>query len=318
MRATSNQPPISAVVPSWNGAELLQRHLPALMEELNQFHPSSECIVVDDGSSDHSRDLLRQNFPAVRLIERGCNQGFSSAANAGIRAARHERLLLLNNDVEVLPGFLEHLHLVFEERPNTFAVASLQKQTLTDGTVALDGFNAVRWRAGLLDLNNRTADVMAGQDLSLGYCTAGCSLFSREKLLAVGGFCELFDPFYYEDVELSLQAARRGWRLAFAPKSVVEHRHGSTTRKKPWKMKIVPSRNYFFLHWLVLAGRSAWGPHLLALVLHILKWLLQGRLVLLFGLLQALARIPELAKERRRRGCGAVLAVTDVLLAQES
>lgn len=305
-------PPVSVVIPSWNGAALLERSLPALLAELRDYS-GSECTVVDDGSTDRSRELLRESFREVRLIEQRANRGFSSAINAGIRAARHERVLLLNNDVVVLPGFLRELQRVFEERPDTFAVASLQQQRLPDGRIAPDGLNAVHWGSGFFELANRTSELMQGHAVSQGYCTAGCSLYSREKLLALGGFCELFDPFYYEDVELSLQAARRGWHLAFAPQSVVEHPHGSTTKRKPWKLKLVPSRNYLFLHWLLLDSPSLWRQHCFGLMRASIRWVLQGRFIRLLGLITALTRFPRILAERRRRGNGAIISMGDLL-----
>ena len=304
---------ISVVIPSWNGAELLRQHLPAVLEELSGFNPVSECIVVDDGSTDNSIELLRRVFPQVRVISRKTNRGFGSSVNVGIAAAQHERLLLLNNDVRVTPGFLKCLQFAFDESADTFAVAALQREPAADGGVTMDGFNTVQWRNGHLQFSNRTADVMKGAAPALAYCTAGCSLFSREKVLTLGGFCELFDPFYYEDAELGLQAVRRGWRLAFARESGVEHQHGSTSRRTPWKVKLVPARNYLLLHWLLLDTPSLWRQHLAHVALRIIASPIRGRFRYVVALAMAIIKLPRVLTERRRRGRGGVRSIGDIL-----
>ncbi len=311
--ATSNQPPLSAVIPNWNGAVLLRRHLPGLLAELAQFHSTSECIVVDDGSTDDSLRVLREEFPQVRVIYRPQNSGFGSSVNAGIEAALHERLLILNNDVSVTPGFLVPLQIAFDSSPDTFAVSALQREQDPAGLERVDGLNTVQWRHGHLEFCNRTAEAVNGAHPQLAYCTAGCSLFSKEKLLALGGFCELFDPFYYEDSEVGLQALRRGWRLAFVPESVVDHRHGSSARRKPWKLKFIPVRNFFLIHWLLLDTPPLWRRHLTHVAARALSWPLRGRVRYTIGLALALSRLPQLLRERRRRENGKVRSTADVL-----
>lgn len=310
--------PVSVIIPNWNGAALLTKFLPLVLRALEQHHPDSECIVVDDGSTDQSRDLLRVSFPGVRLVERERNRGFSSAINEGISHSRHGQLILLNNDVAVTPNFIAPLQTAYAAHRDTFAVASLQQQTLADGRIGLDGFNLMRWKAGHLEFLNWTAEVIAGQTASLAYCTAGCSLYSKEKLTAIGGFCELFDPFYCEDTEVCLQAIRRGWRLAFAPESVVEHHHGTTTRRKPWQLKLIPVRNYFFLHWLLLDRPSLWWQHFFGVSFRAIGWTLQGRFRYPLGLAAALWQVPAIARQRRTRQSGATRSALEALYREQS
>src|SRR4051794_32093682 len=100
-----NSLPISVIIPSWNGAALLRQFLPLVLQELKQHPAESECIVVDDGSTDDSIELLENEFPVVRVVHHQENRGFSSCANSGIARSTHEHVLLLNNDVGVTPGF---------------------------------------------------------------------------------------------------------------------------------------------------------------------------------------------------------------------
>jgi GT2 family glycosyltransferase len=294
-------PPVSIIIPNWNGATLLERYLPAVLAELHAYNPQSECIIVDDGSTDNSIDVLQERFSELAVISRKRNSGFSTAVNDGVRAARYEHILTLNNDVEVRPGFLEELVRVFCETPDAFAVSSLQKQDCGKGDPALDGFNTLEWKHGHLETVNVTKKFLAGAKTRLAYCTAGCSLFSRTKLLDIGGFCELFDPFYYEDAEIGIQAAKRGWALAFAPKSVVYHRHGQTSRTKLWSLRFLPVRNYFFLHWLTLDDAGMWSAHILHIAWRCVVWTIQGRVRYLVGFLLALTKLHRVLTNRGQR-----------------
>ncbi len=132
--------PISIVVPNWNGADLLERHLPGILNELGKHHAESECIVVDDASTDGSVALLRKTFPRVFVVSNSTNHGFSSTVNRGINIAKHERILLLNNDVAVTPGFLDrNCKMSLTRIKLFFAVSALQKQQLPDGAISFDG-----------------------------------------------------------------------------------------------------------------------------------------------------------------------------------
>lgn len=296
--------PISIVIPNWNGADLLRRFLPSVLAELEKHNPKSECIVVDDGSTDDSAVLLQTQFPSIRLIRQTENRGFGSSANAGITQAVNDHVLLLNNDVAVTPEFLGPLLSTFDQGSDVFAVSAHQRQELPQG-ILHDGFNTAHWEKGHVEFRNATSEVLQGQQRSLAYCNGGCSLFSRAKLLEIGGFCELFDPFYYEDAELGLQAGRRGWKLKFAAESVVYHHHGTTTKRKPWMFRLVPVRNYFLLHWLVIDSRRLWREHICYVARRLFWWTLQGRIRYAAGFILALLKLPALIRERasRARGC---------------
>jgi len=94
------------VIPNWNGAH----HLPECLDSLSrQTLEASEVLVVDNGSSDDSVELIKQAFPWVRVIEHADNRGFPAAVNAGIRESRGEFIALLNNDTRAEPDWLERL-----------------------------------------------------------------------------------------------------------------------------------------------------------------------------------------------------------------
>src|SRR4051812_4680443 len=95
--------PLSAVIVNWNG----MRYLPACLGALlPQLPPDAEVVLVDNGSTDGSVAWACEAHRAVRIIALPQNLGFAGGVNAGLRAARGELLLLLNNDAFVEPGFI--------------------------------------------------------------------------------------------------------------------------------------------------------------------------------------------------------------------
>ncbi len=91
----------SVIIPNWNGLRFLPTCLNALRK---QTYRDFEIIVVDDASTDDSRALIKNDFPDVHVIALGKNRGFAHAVNTGIRAARGDVIVLLNNDTEADPN----------------------------------------------------------------------------------------------------------------------------------------------------------------------------------------------------------------------
>jgi GT2 family glycosyltransferase len=115
------QPLFSVVIPNWNGAH----YLPACLDTLReQTYPNVEIIVADNASTDGSLDLLRDQYPDVRIVALPENRGFTGACNAGMGAARGDYIALLNNDTEVDPGWVVGVVGAFERHPEAGIVAS--------------------------------------------------------------------------------------------------------------------------------------------------------------------------------------------------
>ncbi|NLD73068.1 MAG: glycosyltransferase family 2 protein, partial [Chloroflexi bacterium] len=117
----SAPPPASVIIPNWNGLRLLRPCLDALRR---QTLPGCEVIVVENASTDGSREALAAEYPEVRVLAQERNLGFAAGCNVGIRAARGRAIVLLNNDVEVAPDWLAELTAALERHPEAGAVAS--------------------------------------------------------------------------------------------------------------------------------------------------------------------------------------------------
>lgn len=231
---------ISAVIPNYNGATLLGELLPKIRETLSNL----ALTVVDDASTDGSADLLRERFADVNLIARSENGGFSAAANDGIRATKGDFVLMLNNDVELTPGFLDSIMPLFDD-DSVFAVSP--KIVLPRRGDLDEGAKTGSWHHGLFSTDQR-------QDVSnvepIVYATGCAAVYRRSMLEALGGFDEAYSPFYWEDVDLGYRAWKRGWRSLYQPAGVVYHQHSaSIARLDAGVTNRIKSRNGLLFIW---------------------------------------------------------------------
>jgi O-antigen biosynthesis protein len=219
----------SVVIPTWNARDLLEKYLPPLIDAL-RFHPDNEILIVDNGSSDGSARMLRERFPGVRVLALEKNLGFGGGANAGVREARNDVVVLLNNDMRVEAGFLPPLLEPFRD-PAVFSVSCQIFFSDPDKLREETGLTQGWWQDGGLRVRHRIDNGI--RDLyPCFYGGGGSCAFDRRKFLSLGGFDPLYEPFYYEDTDLGYQAWKRGWKVFYQPRSVVYHEHRGTIGRR--------------------------------------------------------------------------------------
>ncbi len=215
---------VSVIIPNWNGAE----HLPTCLESLKrQTLAGLEVIVVDNGSTDGSLLLLKQEYAEAQVLALGENRGFAGACNAGMRAARGDFVVLLNNDTEAAADWLEEVVAAFDRFPEAGMVAS--KMLLFDRRSVfhtagdfyrLDGVPGNR---GVWETDEGQYDT----ELYVFGACGGSAAYRRAMLEEVGLLDEAF--FYScEDVDLAWRAQLAGWRCMYAPRAVVYHKLSAT------------------------------------------------------------------------------------------
>lgn len=222
--AAGRLPPlISVVIPTWNGAH----HLPTCLQALRrQTLPAHEIILVDNASTDNTRELVARDFPEVRLIALPHNKRFAGACNVGIRAANGELIALLNNDTEADPHWLENVAATFERHPEAGFVAS--KLRLFDRRDRLHSAGDFYSRRGVPG-NRGVWQIDDGRydtEYVFGACGAA-SVYRRSMLDQIGLLDESFE-FSCEDVDLSWRAQLAGYKCAFAYNAVVYHKVSAT------------------------------------------------------------------------------------------
>jgi len=243
---------ISVIVPNWNGRAHLERCLGSLQA---QTYPDFEVVVVDNGSTDGSPELVSQQFPAVRLIRQATNLGFAAGSNVGFRATQSEFVATLNNDAWAEPAWLAELVQVMELQPRVGTCASQMLLVSRPGT--LDSAGIIADRAGIT-WNRHSSEVAAQESDAptevFGAC-AGAALYRRAMLEDVGLFCEDFFC-YLEDADLAWRARLRGWRCLYVPTAVVHHAHSASGREGSAFKNRLLGRNKI---WLI--ARNYPAPH---------------------------------------------------------
>ncbi|MES2592256.1 MAG: glycosyltransferase family 2 protein [Bacteroidota bacterium] len=249
-----NEYSISVVIPNYNGRHLLEANLPAVYAALKFTGVNYEVIVIDDASSDTSVAFIQQQYPEIKLLINDINKGFSPTINKGIFSAQHKLVLALNSDVWLTEDYFVKQFKYFEAS-DTFGV--MGKITDFDSPKIQDGakFPKISYK-GIKTTFNYIPD-QVNQNIWLpGFFLSGANaLMDRTKLIQLGGYNELYAPFYYEDADLGIRAWRVGWKCYFEPESICKHAISSTIGKlKSEKVKIIIERNRIAFNHLHLMG----------------------------------------------------------------
>ncbi|MBL7972663.1 MAG: glycosyltransferase family 2 protein, partial [Prolixibacteraceae bacterium] len=236
---------ISIVIPNYNGKDLLESNIPHVYNALKTSGITDfEIIITDDASKDQSVDFLKSNYPDIILIENKVNRGFSGNTNCGIFRANKDLVLILNSDVILTDCYFEHL-LPYFDSPGTFGV--MGQITSPDSKIIQDGAKYPTSAFGRI--RPGTNYLIKGQSSHLSLFLLGANaLVDRKKLLEVGGFDEIFNPYNSEDVDLSIRAWRLGYKCYYDHRAICKHPISSTLKKEPnRKVKMISNRNVMIL-----------------------------------------------------------------------
>ena len=240
---------ISVVIPSRNGREMLERMLPAVLDQVK----IGETIVVNNGSDDGTAEMLAERFPHVKAMDYREPLFFPVAINAGLRAARYSHVCLLNNDMAIAPGFLQRLREAFDRVPDLFCAAA--QVFLLPGVPRQETGKAFLLEApAISDFPVFCGLPMEGEDLTyVLYGSSGCSLYDARKLAELNGLDEVFAPAYVEDLDVGVRAWQFGWPIVFVAGAHVVHEHRATMGRLYSKARLdamVAS------HWLLFLART--------------------------------------------------------------
>jgi N-acetylglucosaminyl-diphospho-decaprenol L-rhamnosyltransferase len=207
-------------IPNYNGSQRIGRALRSLREQSRPI----DVVVVDNGSADDSLALLREEFPEVSVLALERNIGFGPALNHAVREHRADPLILLNNDAECEPRFVEALLDAAAEGVQSVAGVLLQERSpqLIDSA----GVVADRTLMGFDYLHGEPLTAAASAAEPLGP-TGGAALYDRAAFEAVGGFDERIF-LYYEDLDLALRMAAAGARCRLAGGATALHAYSAS------------------------------------------------------------------------------------------
>lgn len=283
---------ISIIIPNYNGQDLLKKNLPKVFEAVG----GAEIIVVDDASVDASLDVLGSFKEKIKVIKNEKNLGFSSNVNRGVKNAKGDILILLNTDVIPQKDFLEPLLKHFQDE-KVFAVGCMDK-SIEDGRIVLRGRGVGEWKKGFF-VHSR-GEVNKTNTL---WVNGGSGAFRKSIWDKLGGFNSLYNPFYWEDIDLSYRAVKSGYKILFEPKSIVIHEHEKGVIKSSYsnfKVKTIAYKNQFIFVWKNATDLNLQFLHLFWLPYHFVKALIRGDLDFLVGFCLAFLRLPQVMRSSFR------------------
>jgi GT2 family glycosyltransferase len=223
----------TVVIPLFNQVALTTGCLQALVAHTPDY--LYDVVLVDNGSTDGTGDLLDSLDGDVTVIRNAANAGFAVACNQGAAAGSGEYVVFLNNDTEPQPGWLDALVGLADARPQAGAIGA--KLLFPDGSIQHAGVGIVQDAKGLLLGQHlwyrRAADLPEANVIaSVPAVTAACMLTRRSAFEAAGGF----DEAYWngnEDIDLCLRMRAEGWGVLYQPASCVVH-HESASGPERW------------------------------------------------------------------------------------
>ncbi len=240
-----DQMDISIIIVTWNSHGFIRNCLDSIY-----FLPDRvryEIVVVDNGSSDNTPEIVREFYPEVDLIENKKNLGYAKANNQGIEKSQGEYILLLNPDTQIFENSLALMHDFMEANPQVGALGP--KLLNPDGSIQLScrefpsfstliweftGLSRIfpksrifgRWRMGYF-----TFDQPTEVDQPMG----SCLMVRRDALNDVGVFDENFSMFF-NDVDLCFRIKNTARKIYFFPDAQVFHYRGASTRRVKGRM----------------------------------------------------------------------------------
>jgi O-antigen biosynthesis protein len=262
-----NNKKVSVVIPNYNGKNLLKKFLPSVISALRdgdelvivddlspddsvswlikeyKLKLTKRSFNKNEISRDHNPDIYNLKFKLysnwitvkttdksktkktkkirILLVSQLVNLRFGASANVGVVMASNEYIFLLNSDVKATDGVVDQLLTHFSDR-DVFAVGCLEYERTKTGDKS--GKNLLWFEQGFFK-HSKAEDFTTGDT---AWASGGSGMFSKSKWLQLGGFDKLYYPAYWEDIDLSFRALKKGWKVLFDEKAVVYHVHETT------------------------------------------------------------------------------------------
>lgn len=224
----------AVVILNYNGAGMLRRFLPSVIK----YSPEASIYVADNGSSDESCDVVRNEFPAVKLMVLDHNYGFAEGYNRALAQVDEEYAVLLNSDVEVTRGWLSPMTQFLDSNPEVAAcqpkLLSFKQKDFFEYAGAAGGF-IDKW--GYTFCRGRifnTVERDSGQydDTTDVFWATGAALMIRNEVYKNNGGLDGRFFAHMEEIDLCWRLRSRGYRIACVPQSHVYHVGGATLKKE--------------------------------------------------------------------------------------
>ncbi|MDO8269616.1 MAG: glycosyltransferase [Candidatus Levybacteria bacterium] len=292
---------VDIVIPNFNGSHLIEKNLPSVLTAIDEYQ--GKVIIIDDGSEISDKQNLRkivkeQNEGKIILQEHVHNKGFSSAVNTGVRLSNADFVVLLNSDVVPRSDFLKDPLRRLGRDENLFAVGCMD-ESIEDDKKVYRGRGIARWSKGML--HHARGEVNSEDTF---WVSGGSSVFRRSLYLKLDGMDEIYNPFYWEDIDLSYRAQKSGYTIIFDSKSIVTHYHEKGAIKTNFTSSQITTtayRNQFIFIWKNITTLRLMLSHIFYLPINILLALKGGDTNMINGLFLAMALLPAIIDKRKKQ-----------------
>lgn len=262
----SNGNKVDIIIPTYNGRYLLEKNLSHAVKNTKQL---GKLIIIDNGSQDDTANWIKKNYPEAIVIHNNTNLGYTIPINQGVSVSDSPYFVLLNNDVRPYPGYLDSA-LSFFSDPNIFAISFNE-----DGASWPD-----------LSFGNGKIQYTHGKDkdrpVFSPWASGGSAVFSRKIWNAVGGYDEVYAPWYWEDIDIGYRAWKMGYSIVWDPNAHILHDHESTSKKlNPTYVRRIKERNELMFNWLNITDKHLKRQHFAHLIKYSLSHLGYVRIIIL-------------------------------------
>ncbi len=279
----------SVIIPVYKNKELFLKNL----HHNQQFFKGHEVIIVDDCSQQNIAQEVKQKFPDFIIIENDKNIGFGPTMNRGVQKATGDILMFLNTDV-VLKSSFNQVSEKFEKDADLFAITFAQLEK--NGTIT--GKNRMFFKNGFVQ-HDKASNTQTGQN---SWAEGGASAIRASMFRTLGGFRDIYAPFYWEDIDVSYRAYKQGWHIIFDQNYVVEHHHESTigTFFSRATIKRIAYRNQLYFIWTNITDMTLLAQHIINIPLHSVRTMIQGDFTFILAFVEGLLSLPKAYATRRK------------------
>ncbi|MES2863176.1 MAG: glycosyltransferase family 2 protein [Bacteroidota bacterium] len=235
----------AVVILNWNGAKLLQQFLPSIIK----FSGNATIYVADNASTDTSIEVLKSEFPTVKIIENTGNFGFAKGYNEALRFVEEPYYALVNSDIEVTENWLQPIESIFDNEPKTAIIQpkllDFKKKTHFEYAGAAGGFID---KYGYPFCKGRIFDTLEedlgqyNEETEVFWATGACFFIRKEVYRTLQGFDDDFFA-HQEEIDLCWRANNLGFTAKYCPNSVVYHVGGATLNEANPKKTFLNFRN---------------------------------------------------------------------------
>jgi hypothetical protein len=247
------------VILNWNGLNYLKRFLPSLL--MHTPDAGVEFYVADNGSTDNSVDVLRTDFPSVKLILLDKNHGFAGGYNKALRQIKADYYVILNSDVELSPGWLNPMLNYLEEHSETAAcqpkILAEQHRDFFEHAGAAGGFIdflGYPFCRGRILAKVETDHGQYDEVSEIFWATGACLMIRADIFHVHGGFDDRFFA-HMEEIDLCWRLKSRGMSIVCVPQSKVYHVGGGTLNVENPHKTYLNFRNNLLLLYKNLPGK---------------------------------------------------------------